>query len=37
VGPLRDALEQVHEQLLAHGTLAAPGTPQHRFSGLGDA
>lgn len=32
--PLRTALEQVHEQVLAHGTLPSPGPPQREFSGL---
>jgi len=29
--PLRTALEQVHEQVLAHGTLPRPGQPQRRL------
>jgi len=32
--PLRSALEQVHEQVLAHGTLPRPGRPQRRLPGL---
>ncbi|QXG77659.1 MarR family transcriptional regulator [Modestobacter sp. L9-4] len=32
--PLRSALEQVHEQVLAHGTLPRPGVPQRRLPGL---
>jgi DNA-binding MarR family transcriptional regulator len=32
--PLRTALEQVHEQVLAHGTLPRPGVPQRRLPGL---
>jgi DNA-binding MarR family transcriptional regulator len=31
---LRTALEQVHEQVLAHGTLPRPGQPQRRLPGL---
>jgi DNA-binding MarR family transcriptional regulator len=31
--PLRAALEQVHRQVLAHGSLPAPGDPQQRFAG----
>jgi DNA-binding MarR family transcriptional regulator len=34
--PMRTALEQIHEQLLAHGTLPNPGPPQHRLAGLRD-
>ena len=34
VAPLRTALEQVHEQVLAHGTLPRPGEPQRRLPGL---
>ena len=34
VAPLRAALEQIHEQLLVHGTLPAPGPPQRRLTGL---
>jgi DNA-binding MarR family transcriptional regulator len=34
VAPLRTALEQIHEQLLVHGTLPAPGPPQRRLTGL---
>ncbi|WP_218566055.1 MarR family winged helix-turn-helix transcriptional regulator [Vallicoccus soli] len=36
LAPLRTALEQVHAQLLAEGTLPSPGAPQHRLAGLGD-
>ena len=32
--PLRAALEQVHEQVLTHGTLPRPGEPQRRLPGL---
>ena len=32
--PLRTALEQVHEQVLTHGTLPRPGQPQRRLPGL---
>ena len=32
--PLRAALGQVHEQLLAHATLPHPGPPQTRLAGL---
>jgi DNA-binding MarR family transcriptional regulator len=32
--PLRTALDQVHEQVLAHGTLPRPGRPQRRLPGL---
>jgi hypothetical protein len=32
--PLRSALEQVHEQVLTHGTLPRPGRPQRRLPGL---
>jgi len=34
LAPFRAALEQIHEQLLVHGTLPAPGPPQRRLSGL---
>lgn len=34
--PLRAALEQVHTQVLTHGTLPNPGPPQHEFPGLPD-
>ena len=34
LGPLRTALEQVHEQVLTHGTLPRPGRPQRRLPGL---
>jgi DNA-binding MarR family transcriptional regulator len=34
LGPLRTALEQVHEQVLARGTLPRPGEPQRRLPGL---
>lgn len=34
VEPLRAALEQVHRQLVARGTLGSPGAPQHRLVGL---
>jgi DNA-binding MarR family transcriptional regulator len=37
LGPLRTALEQVHEQVLAHGTLPRPGQPQRRLPGLESA
>jgi DNA-binding MarR family transcriptional regulator len=32
--PLRAALDQVHEQVLTHGTLPRPGVPQRRLPGL---
>jgi DNA-binding MarR family transcriptional regulator len=32
--PLRAALGQIHEQLLAHATLPHPGPPQNRLAGL---
>jgi DNA-binding MarR family transcriptional regulator len=32
--PLRTALDQVHEQVLAQGTLPRPGPPQRRLPGL---
>jgi DNA-binding MarR family transcriptional regulator len=32
--PLRTALDQVHEQVLTHGTLPRPGRPQRRLPGL---
>lgn len=35
LAPLRTALEQVHEQVLTHGTLPRPGRPQRRLPGLG--
>lgn len=35
--PLRAALEQIHEQVLAEGTLPSPGPPQHRFAQPDDA
>lgn len=37
--PLHTALEQIHEQVLAHGTLPRPGQWQHRWPELdaGDA
>ncbi|CCH90733.1 Transcriptional regulator, MarR family [Modestobacter italicus] len=35
--PLRAALEQVHEQVLTHGTLPRPGQPQRRLPGLAAA
>jgi DNA-binding MarR family transcriptional regulator len=34
LGPFHAALEQVHDQLLAHGTLPHPGPPQHRLVAL---
>ena len=34
VPDLRTALEQVHEQVLSHGTLPRPGEPQRRLPGL---
>jgi DNA-binding MarR family transcriptional regulator len=34
---LRTALEQVHEQVLTHGTLPRPGQPQRRLPGLAPA
>ena len=34
LSPLRTALDQVHQQLLAHGTLGSPGPPQSRLTGL---
>ncbi|SDR94361.1 DNA-binding transcriptional regulator, MarR family [Friedmanniella luteola] len=36
LGPLRTALEQIHDQVLRTGTLPVPGEPQHRLSGLSD-
>ncbi len=32
VTPLREALEQIHAQVVAHGSLPAPGKPQVDFS-----
>lgn len=32
--PLRTALEQIHEQVLVHGTLPRPPAHQHRWPGL---
>ncbi|MCZ2827602.1 MarR family winged helix-turn-helix transcriptional regulator [Modestobacter sp. VKM Ac-2986] len=32
--PLRTAMEQVHEQVIAHGTLPRPAQLQHRLPGL---
>lgn len=32
VAPLRAALDQVHAQVLEHGSLPSPGEPQHRFA-----
>lgn len=32
LGPLRTALEQIHEQVVALGTLPDPGLPQRRFA-----
>jgi DNA-binding MarR family transcriptional regulator len=37
VPPLRTALEQIHAQVLEHGSLPAPGPPQQRFAGLEEA
>jgi DNA-binding MarR family transcriptional regulator len=34
LAPLHAALEQVHEQVVAHGTLPRPGQPQRRLPGL---
>jgi DNA-binding MarR family transcriptional regulator len=34
LAPFRAALEQIHGQLLVHGTLPSPGPPQRRLSGL---
>jgi DNA-binding MarR family transcriptional regulator len=34
LGPLRTALDQVHERVLAEGTLPRPGEPQRRLPGL---
>jgi DNA-binding MarR family transcriptional regulator len=34
LGPLRTALEQIHGQVLAHGTLPPPAREQHRWPGL---
>jgi DNA-binding MarR family transcriptional regulator len=34
LAPLRTALEQVHEQVVTHGTLPRPGQPQQRLPGL---
>jgi DNA-binding MarR family transcriptional regulator len=32
LAPLRAALEQVHQQVLAHGALPHPGPPQQQFA-----
>jgi DNA-binding MarR family transcriptional regulator len=32
--PLRIALEQIHAQVLANGSLPDPGPPQHRLAGM---
>lgn len=34
LAPLRAALEQVHEQVVSHGSLPRPGQPQRRLPGL---
>ena len=34
LAPLRTALDQVHEQVLTHGSLPRPGQPQRRLPGL---
>jgi DNA-binding MarR family transcriptional regulator len=34
LGPLRAALDQVHEQVQSHGTLPRAGRPQRRLPGL---
>lgn len=34
LGPFRQALEQIHTQLVTRGTLPPPGPPQRRLAGL---